>query len=260
MSFYFGDKTWEEIRDYIDRDGLIILPVGTTEEHGRHLPVETDSRIATEFARAIGESLEKEIPLLIMPTVWSGYSPKSMLKWPGTMALRPQVFIDMIHDICASLAQMGFHKIVMLDCHGQHAPMLNVVTKLIADEYGVYMAVTSPLTMSAEEFNKVRRSERGGVLHACEWETSVMLACTDKVKMDKAVSCDTMRVHSDFVSGVSAMGGQKVTWSTWGLQDSKTGVYGDPTVATAEMGAFIMKAALENYRKFLLEYFYFKKD
>ena len=259
MSFYYWDKTWEEIEEYVKKDAVIILPVGTTEEHGKHLPLKTDTAIAEGFAREIAKRVEGEIPILVMPAIWGGYSPKSMGKWPGTMMVRPQVFIDYVYDICASVVRSGFKKIVMLDCHGQHAPMLNIVTKEIADEFDVYAAVTSPLTMSATKFNKIRKSEKGGVLHACEWETSVMLLFTDLVQMDKVVGIDTMRYHSDFVAGDAALGGQKVTWSTWGLQESETGVYGDPTKSSVETGEIIIEAAVENYRKFLIEYYSFKR-
>jgi creatinine amidohydrolase len=259
MSFYYWDKTWEEIKEYVDKNALIILPVGTTEEHGAHLPLKTDTAIAEGFAYEIAKNIENKIPVLVMPAIWAGYSPKSMDKWPGTMMVRIPVFIDYVHDICASLVNSGFKKIVILDCHGQHSSMLNIVTKEIADEFDIYMAVTSPLSMSTEKFNKIRQSERGGVLHACEWETSVMLLFSNLVKMDKAVDIDTMKYSSEFVSGDSAMGGQKVTWSTWGLQDSITGVYGDPTKASIETGKAIVDAAIENYSKFIQEYYNFEK-
>lgn len=259
MSIFFAQKTWVEIGEYIKKDALIILPVGTLEEHGRHLPVETDARIAEEVAKAIGEEMKNEVPLLVMPTVWSGYSPNEMLRWPGTMQLGIDVFTDMIYGVCSSIAKMGFKKLIMLDCHGQHAPMLNIATKRIADDYGFYYAVTSPLVFSVKEFNEVRKSVQGGVLHACEWETSLMLYYTDRVKMEEVTGEDIMRYHSKFVAGDSAWGGQKVVWSTWGLQKSKTGVYGDPTVATREMGELIHKAILKNYREFILEYMSFKE-
>ena len=93
----------------------------------------------------------------------------------------------------------------------------------------------------------IRKSQPGGVLHACEWETSLMLYLTDRVKMDEVTDEDIMRYHSKFVAGDSALEGQKVVWSSWGLQKSKTGVYGDPTVATKEM----------DHREFILEYMCF---
>ncbi len=253
MSIFFRDHTFEEIQSYIDRNALVILPVGTIEEHGPHLPVETDVRIAEEVAKIIGEEMKDEIPLLVMPGVWAGYSPKVMADSPGNMQLKPRVFEAMIHDICASLIEMGFRKIMMLDCHGRHAPMLNMATKELADEYGAYICVTSPLTFSAKEFNEVRKSERGGVLHACEWETALMMRFSEHVHMDRVIS-EPMRYHSDFVSGDSAMSGQKVVWSTWGLQKAKHGVYGDPEKATLETAEVIIAALKKNYRAFMLEY------
>jgi creatinine amidohydrolase len=258
MSFYYADQTWEELNEYIEKEAVIILPVGTIEEHGKHLPLETDTKIATEIAREIASAIYEEVPVLVMPTVWSGYSPLAMNKWPGNMRIRPSVFTDMIHDILESLIVTGFKKIIMLDCHGQHSPMLNLATKLIADEYKVYAAVTSPLNFSLEEFNKVRKSKRGGVLHACEWETSVMMLYSDKVHEDKMISTDVMKYNSEFVAGDSAMSGQRVVWSTWGLQTSETGVYGDPSCASIETGKAIMKGMIENYKKFIKEYYSFK--
>lgn len=261
-NFNFSDKTWEELKEYVEKDGLIILPIGQTEEHGLHLPVETDARIATEVAREIAEEVENDLPVLVMPTVWAGYSPNSMnvTQWPGTMQVRMTIMIEYVYDITASLVRMGFRKIVMLDTHGQHAALLNIVTKRISDDFNVYPAVTSPLTFCLKEFNEVRKSVRGGVLHACEYETSLMMVFSSLVKVNKFTVCDLMRYHSDFVSGDSALGGQKVVWSTWGLQDSKTGTYGDPTVASEETARVCIKAMRKNYKKFLLEYHRFKKE
>lgn len=261
VNFYFSDKTWEELTECVKNNSLIILPIGQTEEHGLHLPVETDARIASEVAREIAEEVEKDIPILVMPTFWAGYSPNSMnvKKWPGTIQVRMSVLIEYLYDITASLVKMGFKKIVMVDTHGQHAPILNIVSKRIADDFDIYPALTSPLAMCIKEFNEVRKSKRGGVLHGCEYETSLMMLFTKLVKRDKLVDYDIMRYHSDFVAGDSASGGQKVTWSTWGLQDSKTGIYGDPTVASVETAKVCVSAIRKNYRKFLLEYYNFKK-
>ena len=108
---------------------------------------------------------------------------------------------------------MGFSHVVMIDCHGQHAPMLNIVTKLIADEYDYYYVVASPLTFSAKEFNEVRKSKRGGVSHSCEWETSlVMKISPELVREDLFTDVDAMRYQTEFVGADTALGGQKVTW------------------------------------------------
>ena len=144
QTHYFGEKTWPELKEYAEQNALIILPVGEVEEHTRSLPVDTDSRIAKNLANEIADEIAGEIPVLVLPTVWAGYTPKAVGKWPGAMRVRPQVFTEYVHDICASIAEMGFTKLLMLDCHGQHGPMLNIVTKLIADEYAITMLWRAP--------------------------------------------------------------------------------------------------------------------
>jgi creatinine amidohydrolase len=256
MSYYFGEKTWPEIEAAIKKDTLLILPVGTTEEHGRHLPVETDAMIAKMFGDAIAQELKDEIPLLVMQPVWYGYSQKVMTQWPGTIRLRTRTFMDMIYDILSSVIEMGFKKVVLLDCHGHHDALLKTVMREIADDYNVYIAITSPAGFSTKRFQEIRKSERGGAIHGCEWETSlIMYYRDDLVKESEFTNVDIMRYNSEFVAGDNFTGGQKVVWSTWGIQKSKTGIYGDPTCASVETGAEVVRAAIENYKKFIQEYY-----
>ncbi len=255
MSIYFSDQSWLQLKKAVETNTLILLPIGQVEEHGRHLPVSTDATIATAVAKALAEVLVAEgVPTLVMPTLWAGYSSKELTRWPGTIRVRPQILTDVIYDICASLVEMGFRKIILLNCHGHHTGLLRVVTRRIADDHGVYMALVSPATLSAERYNQVRKSDRGGSIHGGEWETSLMLYLGEQVDMSQATKEDIMRYQSDFVAGDNFTGSQKVFWSTWGLQRSKTGIYGDPTVATAETGKAIMEAIVKEGVAFAKEY------
>jgi len=255
MSIYFGDQTWPQLQKAIEANTLIILPIGQVEEHGKHLPVSTDTVIAEAVGQRLAEALVSEdLPTLVMPTVWSGYSTKEMTRWPGTMRVRPQVLTDLIYDISSSLIEMGFRKIMILTSHGHHTGILRVVVRQIADSYDVYMALVSPATLSTEQYSQIRRSERGGSIHGGEWETSLMLYLNEPVDMQQATDEDTMRYHSDFIAGDNFVGGQKVFWSTWNVQKSKTGIYGDPTVATAETGQATMEAIIANGVAFAKEF------
>ncbi len=116
------------------------------------------------------------------------------------------------------------------------------------------IAILSPARLSAEAFNAVRRSEQGGAIHGGEWETSLLLHISPEVvDMSRAVA-EPMRYRSDFVAGDGFMGSQRVTWSTWYLQQSESGIYGDPTVATAETGRAIMEAVVAEGARFLREF------
>jgi creatinine amidohydrolase len=260
LSFYFQEKTWPELKEYVDKNALIILPVGEIEEHSLYLPVDTDARIAAYLSAQLAEEIEREIPVLVMPAIWSGYTPKYIRKFPGGMGLRPQVFTEMVHDICASIADMGFEKLFMLDCHGQHGPMLNMVTKLIADEYGYYYSCATPIPFFAEEFNKIRKSDRGGASHACEYEASLIMHISPElVKPELFTGEDALKHHSKFVSGDAVLGGQKVVWSTFGIQETKYGACGDPTGASAETGRIITEAFRKNASEFMREYYFHKR-
>lgn len=256
MSFYFGEKTWPEIQEYVKKDALIILPVGEIEEHSLYLPVDTDARIASFLASEIANEVCDEVPILVMPSIWSGYTPSRVCEWPGCIQLQIPVFTNMVHDICTSVIKMGFNKLIMLDCHGQHHPMLNSVTKMIADEYNKYFIVASPFTLTAEDFNKIRKSPRGGVSHAGEWETSMIMRISPElVHNDKFTDVDSIKYHSKFVAGDSVTGGQKIVWSSWGLEDTTYGALGDPTLACTETAEHIICSIRKNFKELILDYY-----
>ncbi len=255
MSYLFRDQSWPKIQEHIGRKSLLILPIGTTEEHGPHCPVDTDARIAEVYGQHLAQALAPELPLLLMDAIRYGYSMKIMRQWPGTITVRTRVFMDMVFDICKSVLDMGFTKLAILDCHGHHSGPLNTVSRELCDACDKAIAIISPATLSRDEFNSIRKSPPGGALHGDEWETSILLyAAPDVVDMSKATDVDIMRYHSEFVAGDNFMGRQQVVWSTWYLQPSKTGAYGDPTVASAETGRVVIEAAIRNGCRFLKEY------
>jgi creatinine amidohydrolase len=259
MSYYFRDQSWVQIQEAIHKNALLILPVGTTEEHGPHMPVDTDARIAESYGRSLAEALTAEMPLLVLDTIRYGYSMQIMRQWPGTIVVRSRVFMDMIFDICRSLLDMGFNKLALLDCHGHHSGPLNTVSRELSDACGKAIAIISPAALSREVFNQVRKSGQGGAIHAGEWETSLLLYLSpEAVDMSKATDVDTMRYHSDFIAGDNFLGRQRVTWSTWYLQASQTGTYGTPTVSCAETGKAILEAATVEGVRFLKEFWEFK--
>jgi len=227
MSIYFGDKTWVQLQEMIEKGAVIILPVGTTEEHGRHLPVETDAMIARYFGDCLGAAcVLKGIPALVMQTVAYGYSMAIVRRWPGCPNIRTRVFADYVFDIVSSLINMGFRKIVMLDCHGNHDCLLRLVMREIADEHNVFTMTLSPMALSAKVYDAIKRDPQGDV-HGGEWETSLILAIDPTlVKTDKYTDVDAIRCNTILRGPVSA----------WGLQETQTGIFGNPTYASAETG------------------------
>lgn len=144
MSYLFRDQSWPQLEEYLKKPTLLILPIGTTEEHGKHMPVDTDARIAEAYGTRLAEALVPEMPVLLMDTIRYGYSMQIMRQWPGTIVVRSRVFMDMIFDICRSVLDMGFKKLVLLDCHGHHSGPLNTVSRELGDACGTGFPSSAP--------------------------------------------------------------------------------------------------------------------
>jgi creatinine amidohydrolase len=254
MPIDFMLNTSPELEEAIRKDAVILVPIGQVEEHGPHLPVGTDTYITEDVAQRVAKTLEGELPVLVMPAVWSTFSVDAVGKWPGLIKVRTRIVIDLVHDIVASLLRMGFRKVIMLNGHGNNPGILDVVLRELADEFEAAPIMANVGAFSAESFNLVRRSAPGGAIHAGEYETSMMLALGYPVDMSKAPSGESFRFESGFRSKDGFSGKSMVTWSTWKLQQSRTGVYGDPTVATPETGETVLQATVEKLADLVREY------
>ncbi len=250
----FEELTSPQLGEYIRLGALVLIPVGQTEEHGDHLPISTDTRIAESIAQAAAERLQADLPILLTRAIWAGYSGVELSHWPGTIRVRTRVLVDYVHDIILSLTEMGLEKIVTINGHGHHPALLETVAREIADETGVYIACVDVARMAAQAVTEGRQSLPGGCIHGGEFETSLMLHLGAGVDMAKAHDTDTFRYHSRNFPGDGFSGSKAAFWSTWGVQRSETGIYGDPTAANAEFGRRVFDAAVENLCDFLLEY------
>lgn len=244
-SHRYDDLSWPDVRD-TPKDTVIVIPVGTLEDHGPHLPLNTDVAIVEAVSRKAVE-LSKDISLVV-PTQVHGYSPHHM-DFPGTITIQGKVFLDYIQDIVRSLAHHGFRRILIVNGHGSNSAWLENAARLsIVEMPNILCAVVNwwDIPEVAEKVKAMRDSERGGTSHACELETSLMLTIRpDLVHMEKAVKdisypTSTYFPARDFYypSGPARM---MRYWSTL----SKTGVMGDPTRASAEKGRVWLEAAVE---------------
>lgn len=240
-SFHFGEKTWVELEGYIKKNAVIIIPVGTTEEHGRHLPVECDAMIAKYYGEELGKACQGRVPVLVTQPIYYGFSMGVVRKWPGCPNIRTRTFIDYMFDLVDSMIAMGFRKIVLLDCHGNHDCLLRTVMREIADQHSIFLMTLSPFALSAKKYNELKRDPQGDI-HGGEWETSAILHIAPHlVHQDEYTNVDAVRCNSPLRGPVS----------TWGLQETKTGLFGDPTHARAELAAEFFKVAVAEGLKYI---------
>ncbi len=243
--------TWPEVRRAASEDRVCLIPAGTLEDHGPHLPIDTDTRIASEICRRAAEEIPDEVVLL--PPVIHGHTPHHM-DFPGPITIGWETFVHYCVDIGSSLAHHGFKRIFFLNGHGSNIPLIDMAVRSIALQYPDVLAagafyLTSP--ESAKVIEQVRDSEIGGMGHACELETSIYLFLDpDAVFMEKAVD------ENSFPEGPNAW----MDWSDgplkfmpWWNAISHTGVHGDPTKATAEKGKALLAQAVRECVSFVQE-------
>lgn len=172
----YAAHTWPELADLPLADAVVLVPVGALEQHGHHLPVETDHAMADAVARAAAERLSLDgTPVLVTPAVWAGFSPHH-LSFPGTISLRAETLMALITDIAVSLASHGVRRILFLNGHGGNTHLLGTAVQTLRFEHGVRAATANYWAFAGDRIRKWRRSDLGGINHACEMETSLMKA------------------------------------------------------------------------------------
>ena len=179
---WLQNLTWEEVAARIpDSRETIILPVGSTEQHGPHLPVGTDTLVAN----ALAESAAAEAGVLVAPPLWFGWSPHHMVL-PGTITVRPEILIELAFDVVSSLHHHGFRRFVFLNGHRiVNITWLQIACERAKRELGCKVVIFDPAYMSKEFVSGLGWGEVG---HAEEIEGSHMWHYyPELVKMDRAV-------------------------------------------------------------------------
>jgi len=257
MKIKFEEFRSPEVESLVKTDGMVLLPIGACEEHARHLPIITDTKMAYQAALDAAEKTSTRIPIAVLPAVWFGYSVGILKNWPGTITVKPKVLIDLLYEICRSLIDMGLKKILIINGHGNNPGVLDVVVRSIGDDFKVFPGVVNIFNCWDKEFvKKNRKSKIGGIGHAGEIETSVMLHLTDLVDMSAANNTDIMKSDLttcpvDFASDKK----KKLYLSTWYLENSTYGAAGDSTLATKEFGKQIHSMTVQGLCDIIEEFY-----
>ena len=242
MSGYrYEDFAWPEIDVLAREERIPLLPVGTIEQHGPHLPLSTDVLIATRVCEAAAREIPDEV--VLMPPVSYAFNEHHM-DFPGTIAVRGHTFIDYVADVGRSLARHGFRRILLVNGHGSNVPFLDVAARFVTNETDAVCAMAPWWNLLPKELvAELRESEY--MAHGCELETSVMLHLVPElVRMERAEKDVSWPDSEYFWWDTTRFSG--VYFQEWFSRNSRTGVEGDPTVATAEKGRRFFAAAVEN--------------
>ncbi|MFW9925735.1 MAG: creatininase family protein [Candidatus Thorarchaeota archaeon] len=247
--YLLASMTWQEIEQRVKECDIAIVPLGSTEQHGPALPLSTDHFIATEFAHRAAEMLWEEHKVVVTPTVTFGFSPHHM-EFKGTITLSELTLSSMIADICHSLAQHGFRKIVLVNGHGGNE---TAISNALHDLQGNIDAKVYHANWYSLVGEKIREIVSPPLYHACETETSVAWYLGQRVLEDKRVDePGKSRVPGFIVPDMLAAGPKVFTTGNF-KEITESGVVGYPTKATKEKGKLITDLVLENLTNFIKE-------
>jgi creatinine amidohydrolase len=249
-SVWLQENKWKDVEKYLESKKTIIVPFGSTEQHGKHLPLGTDALVSIK----VSEEAAKRTNLLVAPPNWLGWAPHHMA-FPGTITLRPETLTSLAVDICESLIYHGFEKIIIVNGHREaNLPPLKIAATKVRNKTGAYISIVDPFYIADQIGREIKQSEPGGVGHAAEMETSHMLYLLPELcNMDEAVKNihiqNRFLVHDPFVQGDRVFVPSDV--GTYRESANGIGVVGDPTVSTKENGEIYHNALVNNLVEFI---------
>jgi creatinine amidohydrolase len=230
-----ADLTWPEV-DALDRDTVFLLPTGATEQHGPHLPLNTDTCLVEAVARLVESRLADQV--VRMPALAVGASPHH-LPFPGTLSLGYVAYIEAVRDMAESLFRHGFRRLYVLNGHlGNHALNEVALREVKLRHPNALLAHGEYFHLAQAEVDAVMQAfgHPGGLTmgHGDEIETSLMLAVApERVRLS--------RVIDDGLSPEPPVQGLVTSFE----ERSEQGIAGNATVANAPLGTQLLAAIVE---------------
>lgn len=239
MEFLLAKMTWEDVNKAVRARRVVVIPVGAIEQHGPHLPIDTDNLSVEAVCVRAAESAPDT--LVCAPPIHYGFNEHNM-DFPGTVTVDAEHFVNYCTDVAKSYGRMGFRRVLFVNGHGSNAHLLEQAARLATLHSLAKVASLSYWALITEEFATIRESPfPGGTSHACEFETSTYLYLDPAhVKRDKIIP--GIRAQTKYF-WEDLMGASPVKFTDWRSRQTETGIGGDPTLATAQKGERIVSAA-----------------
>ena len=227
----------DELRDQARRNAIVILPIASLEQHGPHLPVEVDSILGeTVASRTAQKILSKGQAVLVLPVLWTGLSEHHM-SFGGTVTLDNATFAALIEGVVRSVLRHGFRRMVLLNAHGGNENALRAIVDDLTPKLGVPIVQFTYWYAAAVAIAKILETQ-GGLQHACEAETAMMMAVRPDLVARERISLAKANTTPD-LSDVA--GGGVYMWRSIGSR-SASGVIGNPEAASPEKGEALFDA------------------
>lgn len=227
-NFLLAELTWPEARTRLKQVDIVLLPVGSTEQHGPHLPLDTDTFDAEYLAKRVAAACSEPKPL-VLPVIPYGVS-YAHEDFSGTISIGPDTLSRLVYEIGMSIAKQGITKLFIINAHGGNSPALHFAAQMINRDAQIFTCVDTGETSDAdiEAMSQVPNDA-----HAGDIETSTSLAIRPELVRMKRASKFIPKFSSTYLDFTSK---RSVGWYARTAKISSSGVFGDPTQATREKG------------------------
>jgi creatinine amidohydrolase len=240
--------TWPEVDELRKNNKtLLILPLGTVEQHGYHLPLGTDTIILESVLQIAIEKSKQNRYILVLPILPYGFS-HHHVAFPGTLSLSAGLLENVLLTLGQQLLSQGFRKLLLISWHGGHTSIMHDVSyelkKTFYDKHIFYISIID------FAFNKIKELISEPVYHADDLETSIMLALGQRVLMDKAIKDGIAEVLDEYTY-LDFKKSSRVKIPVNIAEFSKSGVIGDPTSSSIEKGKLLVEIITDELAKIL---------
>lgn len=223
--------------DALEAAELAILPIGSCEQHGPHLTLDTDTAVAEAVARRLASELGDAA--VLCPTIGYGLS-EHHLGFAGTLTLRPETLLALVADVLESLAHAGIRRVLIVNGHGGNVDALRLASRSARRDQGMLVASVMWALIAADAARAEAQSPSFG--HACEVETSIVMALVPD-RVDHGLIGAPGTRHS--VDELTDPPGALIDEPVWLDQWTSDGALGDPQAASEEAGRRIAEVVHE---------------
>ena len=251
---WWHEQSWAAVAA-LDKNLPVIVPLGSIEQHGMHLPLSVDTAQVT----AVAEQAETELreSTLFLPTLWLGCS-EHHKDFAGTISVPPALYADNVKAVARSILRAGFRRILFLNGHGgNETPGAQALTELVGEDDtadGAFLVFSSWWQIARDALSPERHGvSTPAISHACEYETSIMLALRpDLVRLDQAREAPQALCKPPWLE--SGGGGGRVRMFRRFHRLTPSGSMGRPTAATASKGKSMLAAVTAEVVAFLRDF------
>ncbi|MCP9485294.1 MAG: creatininase family protein [Gaiellaceae bacterium MAG52_C11] len=234
--------TWLEAQEALADARLALVPIGSCEQHGPHLTLDTDTAIAHGFSRRLADDLGDRA--VLCPPLGYGLS-EHHLGFPGTITLRPSTLLGFLSDLVESLAHWGLRRLLVVNGHGGNIDGIRLAARAARRDHGALLAGLMWAQLAADAIAERVTSERYG--HACEIETSVAMVLAPASLHAERISAPRSKPSS---SPLTDPPGARVDRATWFEEWTEDGALGDPRLASHELGEAVVEVAYTRALRF----------